>query len=162
MKILFREKQSFNTLWSSLFFLPLFLVLLSFTYARTHSPYLIGAAWLAFALVFAVVYFSKLETQESTEGITLRFFPFLLRQKHIPWSEVQKAHVREYLPLSEYGGWGAPLVHPAVYRGMGNSRALTTRGREGLQLHLADGRFLLIGTQKRAELESVIQNEIRK
>jgi hypothetical protein len=153
MQLLFQEKQGFNLLWCSLFSSPLSSP--SDVHVRTHAfplPYRCSMACFCLGFCGSLLFYTRNPGDYGRHYTP--FFP--LRQKHIPWSEVKKAHVREYLPLSEYGGWGAPLVHSAVYRGMGTSRALTTKGKEGLQLHLTDGRFLLIGTQKREELQRVL------
>lgn len=161
MQLLFQEKQGFNLLWCSFLMIPLLVILAGFTYSNSSSPFILVVAWVGYILLFTVVYFSKLETRITPEGITLRFFPFLARPKHIPWSQVKQAFIREYLPLSEYGGWGAPLLHPAIYKGLGYSRAFNTKGKEGLQLILTDGRFYLIGTQKAAELQRAVEEVIK-
>lgn len=55
--------------------------------------------------------------------------------------------MRTYSPLSEYGGWG--------YKG-GLGKAYSTGGRQGLQLVLANGDRLLLGTQRPAEMRLIL------
>jgi hypothetical protein len=117
MPLNFHEKQGFNVLLSTLCLLPLFLILSVITYRTGVSPLVLSVAWISLLLLALIVYFSKLNTRITEEGLTVSFFPFLLRPKHIKWAEVRQAYLREYLPLSEYGGWGAPLLHPAIYKG---------------------------------------------
>ena len=73
----------------------------------------------------------------------------MLKSKLIPWSEIGKIYVRNYNPISEYGGWG--------YRKWGEGRAYNTKGRQGLQLVLKDGSKPLVGTQKKDELEKIVE-----
>ncbi len=58
--------------------------------------------------IFLVVFFfgGKLTTLYDEKGITYQFFPFQWKFKHIAWSDIEKAYIRKYKPLLEYGGWG--------------------------------------------------------
>ena len=67
----------------------------------------------------------------------------------IPLQDVFRAYPRSYEPIWEYGGWGIRL-------GAGGG-AYNMRGNEGVQLHLRDGRRLLIGSQRAEELAEVIR-----
>jgi hypothetical protein len=57
--------------------------------------------------------------------------------------------VRTYQPLKEYGGWGL--------KGTSKNRAYNMSGKEGLQLELKDGRRVLIGTRKPADIEVALK-----
>jgi hypothetical protein len=93
-------------------------------------------------------YFIKLETRIDAKGITVRFFPFHLKERVYNWEEIKSANTRTYNPLLEYGGWGI--------RGFGNNRALNISGNKGLQLEFKNGKKLLIGTVKPSEIESIL------
>lgn len=87
----------------------------------------------------------KVEVRDG--AVRVRHFPFTSRT--IPLSDINDCHARTYHPLREYGGWG-------VRRGFGNGRAYTIAGRRGVQLTLADGRRILIGSSAPEELAAAI------
>jgi len=91
----------------------------------------------------------QLATSITREGILVRFPPFVNR--FISWDEVDKAYVRTYRPILEYGGWG-------IRFGAGGSRAYNISGNQGLQLVLKNGKKILIGTQKPESLALVLRN----
>lgn len=91
----------------------------------------------------------KLETHLEKDLIVVRFFPLLLKPRKIYRSEVKTIFVREYKPIQEYGGWGI--------KGSSNNRAYNISGKIGLQIIFNDGKKLLIGTKKKAELETIIK-----
>jgi hypothetical protein len=93
---------------------------------------------------------AKLITEISGNSIRYKFYPFIQRDKTIYWEEVEKAYVRKYKPICEYGGWG-------IRFGIGGKgRALNMKGKYGLQLEFKNGKKLLIGTQKPEELEKLL------
>ncbi len=57
-------------------------------------------------LVDWLVLGSTLRTRIDSEGVRVRFAPFLWRETLYPWSEIAEANVREYRPIIEYGGCG--------------------------------------------------------
>jgi hypothetical protein len=95
-------------------------------------------------ILFGVMH---LKTTIGEENIEILFFPFT--KVIINKEEIEKAQVREYKALMEYGGWGIRY---------GNGKAYTTGGNQGLQLQLKDGRKILIGTQKPTEIQQAIDN----
>ena len=101
---------------------------------------------LAINLLF---YYIKLETRIDSKSISVRFFPFQLKERVYNWEEIKSANIRTYKPLLEYGGWGI--------RGFGNNRALNISGNKGLQLEFKNGKKLLIGTVKAPEVESILE-----
>lgn len=104
----------------------------------------LGIPWLILS--------ARLTTEIDREGIRLRFRPFLFSAKHYPWRDIQKAYVRRYKPILEYGGWG-------VRYGFGG-RAYNISGNRGLQLEFRDGKKLLIGTSRPDELQAFLDREI--
>lgn len=93
-------------------------------------------------LVLVLVFFGwvRLETRLDHEGVRFRFFPFHRKERSIPWDQVERAWVRSYRPIPEFGGWGLRL-------GRGG-RAYTVSGTTGLQLVLRDGQHILLGTRQ--------------
>ena len=98
--------------------------------------------WMAFGL--------RLKTHIDERGIEYQFKGFHLKPKFISWEQLEKAYVRTYHPLSEYGGWG---IRGSFGK---DSMAYNVKGNKGLQLQFKDGKRLLIGTQTPEPLERVI------
>src|ERR1043166_7956274 len=48
----------------------------------------------------------RLETRIDEQGIAFRFLPFRPKWKVYQWTELERAYVRKYRSLWEYGGWG--------------------------------------------------------
>lgn len=175
MKILFEEKQKFNIILSGVVLLPLAVVFGIPVYVLISEPEasfreialsngLINLLPLILiCLAIVIICSAELKTTITEKEILVSFFPFLPDKKVIPWEEVKEVFVREYSPISEYGGWGIPFVQLAVSKGLANNRALNTRGNKGLQLVLENGKRLLIGTQVPDKLELVLrENQINR
>lgn len=149
--VLFEEQQRFNQWW-------LYAILLLPFGFLVYELINIEVNWLNFLveiaitiLILGVLFSIQLKTKINTDGIVIRFFPFLRKQKMIPWSVIKNAEVRQYSPIGEYGGWG-------WRKSFKNGEAYNIRGNQGLQLTFENGKKLLIGTQKPKELKSVIEN----
>ncbi|GEQ86864.1 hypothetical protein ULMS_23720 [Patiriisocius marinistellae] len=102
-------------------------------------------------LVIAIIFIFKLETKINEQGIYYGFWPFQLKLKHVPWSEIKKIYVREYSPISEYGGWGYRFSFGK------HGKAYNVSGSTGIQIIFKNGKKTLIGTQKKEEVESVLK-----
>jgi hypothetical protein len=100
---------------------------------------------LTLALIVLFINF-RLETIIKKDGIYVRFFPFHLKFKHYTWESLTKSFVRQYSPLTEYGGWGLRLGL------FGKGTAFNVSGNKGLQLEFINNKKLLIGTNKPEEL----------
>ncbi len=100
---------------------------------------LIIATGITIILTLLFVNF-RLDTTTREDGIYVRFFPFHLKFKHYTWDRLTKSFVRQYAPLSEYGGWGLRLGF------FGKGTAVNVSGDKGLQLEFTDSKKLLIGT----------------
>jgi hypothetical protein len=81
---------------------------------------------------------SRLIVSLDSEGIRYQFVPFHRRLHLIRWVEVERAFVRTYRPIIEYGGWG-------IRFGL-KGKAYNVSGTDGLQLELKNGRKVLFGT----------------
>ncbi len=100
------------------------------------------------ALVFTLLFTSRLETKLDEHGISYRLFPFQLKTRFVSWAEISSAQVRKYDPLGEYWGWGI--------KGTRKNRAINIAGDVGLQLIMKNGRKLLIGTLQKEKMEEVV------
>ena len=103
-------------------------------------------------IVFVVFYLLELRTKIDNEGIHYRFFPLHRKTRTIKWTDVDKAYVRQYKPLLEYGGWG--------FRYGLKGTAMNVRGNMGMQLVLKNGRKILIGTQRAKDLDNFLRYTI--
>lgn len=100
---------------------------------------------LTLALTLLFINF-RLDTIIKKDGIYVRFFPVHLKFKHYTWNSLTKSYVRQYSPLTEYGGWGLRLGL------FGKDRAFNVSGNKGLQLEFISNKKILIGTNKPDEL----------
>ena len=95
----------------------------------------------------------KLKTRIDEKGIYYQYFPLHFSYKLIEWSTISKCYIRNYDAIFEYGGWGVKFS----FRKM-KGKSFTTKGDIGLQLELNNERKILIGTQKKEELQRVLNN----
>jgi Family of unknown function (DUF6141) len=162
----FREVQSFR---QSRLFVPVVLFALSggvfFCYGM-YQQYVIGIpfgsnplsdTWLAVAgtaitgLLVGIVGLAatvKLVTEVRADGLHIRFRGLWVNRT-IGYNEITLCEARTYRPIMEYGGWG---VRWTFHKG----KAYNVRGNRGVQLVLANGKFLLIGSQQADELAAAI------
>ena len=85
-------------------------------------------------------------------------FPWnLIPPKFSPISGIvlkDKAYIRKYDALTEYGGWG---IKGGKFWKKDKGTAVNVSGDIGIQLELKSGKKLLIGTQLKNESEMVLQ-----
>ena len=93
----------------------------------------------------------KLKTRIDEKGIYYQYKPLHFSFRLITRESISKCYIRNYNGISEYGGWGIKFSFRK-----NSGRAFTTKGNIGLQIELKDGRKILIGTQKKEELQRVI------
>jgi hypothetical protein len=65
-------------------------------------------------------------------------------------AEIVHRETRTYRPILEYGGWG--VRYSFVRKGW----AYTVSGNRGVQLQLANGKRILVGSQRAEELARAI------
>lgn len=92
-------------------------------------------------------YATKLVTRLNSTGLSLRFFP--LRHREVPLDDIVRWGPRSYNPILEYGGWGLRWKP-------GKGKAYNVGGSRGVQLHLADGEPVLVGSQRPEELAEAL------
>ena len=113
------------------------------------SNLMVFTFWLIFGIGFPLFFwFLRLEVEVYPDAVTIRYVP--LTRRVIPKVEIARVEPRHYSPLGEFGGWGI--------RGWGGRIAYNVRGKEGVELTLTDGRVVLIGSQRAAELGMAIRN----
>ena len=91
----------------------------------------------------------RLKTRVSEEGLHYQFFPIHLKERTIPFDDIESFKARKYSPLKEFGGWGIRFGF--------EGKAYNVSGDEGLQLVLKNERKVLFGSQKAKELEKAMK-----
>ena len=141
---IFEEHQSFRQKWLWLLMLAVLVVLV---FASLQAE---GDSWIGVAIFLAIavlLYSMRLTVQVDTEAVRIRFFP--LWKKTIHLGDIVRWEARTYRPILEYGGWG---IRYTLNRGM----AYNVSGNQGVQLELANGKRILIGSQRAEELARAI------
>ena len=111
------------------------------------SDLLVFLTWLIFGVGFPLFFLWLHMVVEVIPGVVIvRYRPFVNRR--IPIGQIARVEPRVYRPLGEFGGWGI--------RGWGGRVAYNVSGDTGVELTLADGRQILIGTQRAADLAGAI------
>ncbi len=104
-------------------------------------------SWLLFGLGLpALLWYMHIETTVTADHVVIRVVPFTRRV--IRPGEIVRFSTRQVRPIREYGGWGV--------RGWSDNRAYLMSGNTGVQLELANGDQVLIGTDRSAELETAL------
>lgn len=104
-------------------------------------------------VTISLLFFFKLKTRIHEKGVYYQFLPFHLKTRFITWSEIEKAYVRNYNPISEYGGWG---IKGGFFWNKKKGIAVNVSSDIGLELELKTGKKILIGTQKENEVKQVL------
>ena len=92
----------------------------------------------------------SLHIQVNDHEVYIRFKPF--RTRHIPLEQIVSCAAEIYRPIMDYGGWG--IKYSLRFRRW----AYNVSGNRGVVLDLADGKSLLLGSQRPEELASAIQS----
>jgi hypothetical protein len=152
-KPLFYEKQKFNQkwLWSIIILVnSAGLYAIYQEYQKDNFPIGFMIGHCIFTATFILLfYFMNLETTITKEAIAIQYFPFHLKKRIYPLTEIQHLEVIKYSPIGDYGGWGIRLSR--------NGKAFNVRGDYGLKLFFANRKPLLIGTQKPDELKKILE-----
>ncbi len=158
-KVAFSEKQRFKKYWvwlilfglNGLFIFGLIKqVILGYQFGDKPMSNMGLIVVTILALLLSVLFFNfRLETNITTDGIYVRFFPFQLKFKFYSWKKIDQSFVREYHPIAEFGGWGI--------RGFSKNRAFNVSGNKGIQLIMQDGSKILIGTNKADEAKEILK-----
>jgi hypothetical protein len=146
--VLFEERQFFRQPW-------IWGLMLLFDVGLLVAALLVPEIQLAFWVILGIMLASglllfsmRLWVQVDTEAIRVRFFP--IWKKTIPLAEIARWEARSYRPILEYGGWGIR------YSPFGKGWAYNVSGNQGVQLNLASGKRILIGSQRSEELATTI------
>ena len=156
----FRETQYFRQkwLWAIIIFFPAFSLYGIYEQIIMGNP--IGDKPISdngliwFTILIGVglpllFYIIQLKTRVSEEGLHYQFFPIHLKERTIPFKDIESFKARKYSPLKEFGGWGIRFGF--------EGKAYNVSGEEGLQLVLKNKRKVLFGSRKAKELEKAMK-----
>ncbi|MEW5899675.1 MAG: DUF6141 family protein [Bacillota bacterium] len=168
--VIYREVQQFRQIWLWIILLPVSLLPVIHISYGMFQQLVLGVPWgdrpmsdtgLAIfgslmlpVLIGLLVFFctAKLVTVVDPAGIHIRYFPFLRRT--VPFENLKNYRVYTYNAIFEHAGWG---IHWHK-----NGWAYTVSGNRGVELELADGRRLLIGSQQPEILVQAIETGIKQ
>lgn len=135
---------------------------LTFTETQAFAPVAYGVLGLAaIGTVFSGFFWPPLllgltlnllclRTAVMEQEVTVSFGAvFPLYRRRIARKDIVSVEDVTYSPIAEYGGWGI--------KGSPANLALNARGNRGVRLHLNNGKRLLIGSQRPAELAASLQ-----
>jgi hypothetical protein len=164
-KVLFSEKQNTKPSWVWMLF---FVLLAIFLYTLVMQVFLnkpvgndpASATTMCLnggllLLVFLLIKNMVLRLELRDDGIYYKYSPIHRKWRMLPYTNINKAYIRKYNALKEYGGYGIRLGLKE------KGRALNVRGNIGLQLEFNDKKSnLLIGTQKPEQLKEALKQKI--
>jgi len=162
---LYRETQHFRQVW--MWALVLFISLLSLygafqqlilgkPFGNNPAPDIV---MVVLAVLFGIglpifMYTTNLTVEIRSDGMYFRFFPFHLSFRRITAQEIRRFESCTYSPIRDYGGWGIRFGK--------KGKAYNVSGNLGVQLELSNGKYLLIGSQRPAELAETLASILRK
>jgi hypothetical protein len=145
-KYVFSESQRFRQWWLLLLMVMIIAgPLITIYFAASDSTNDLNSLTIYLPVFFTFlvavfVFMLRLETRISDAGVSVKFFP-ITKERHYPWSVIERAYVTKYNPLTDYGGYGL------------RNGAWNVSGNKGLQLNLKTSKRFLIGTQKADEMQ---------
>ncbi len=150
-QIIYQEEQRLRQIW--IWIVVLFItglawygscqqLILGEPFGSNPAPdWMMAVIWIVFGVGFPLIFvFSRLRTEVRPEGVFLKFAPVQRSYKMFPDAEIERAEVKKYKPIREYGGWG--------WRFGRKGKAYTISGKRGVALHFKDGSRVLIGSRR--------------
>jgi len=127
------------------------------TRSPVEWPSLLGAVLCGILVPVGVgllLWVFRMETEVRRDGLYVRCVPFHRGFRRFDVADLSEHHARRYRPIIEYGGWGIRCG----WKGW----AYNVSGNEGVQLVFRDGRRVLIGSARPAELDTAIESVVHE
>lgn len=164
-EILFFEDQRFRQMWVWFVILIPVVVCWYGSYVQlirdkpfgNHpaSNWLLFVLWILFGILLPLIFYSvSLITEVRRDGLYIRYFPFHLKFRTMPFQEIRSFDVISYSPLKEYGGHGIRYGR--------SGKAYIVSGKRGVQLVLKSEARLLLGSQKPEQMADAIRSASKK
>ncbi|PYQ45814.1 MAG: hypothetical protein DMF77_03100 [Acidobacteria bacterium] len=146
--VLFEERQRFVNRILGFVLLGLLLLVTLFVWQdfRSHLPADRQLMMFLPAVLVAVLLFLELHVTVQHAGVRIRMLPFANRT--IAPAQIARWEARTYRPIREYGGWGVRFGP--------RGRAYNVSGNRGVEITLANGKRVLIGSQRSDDLAAAI------
>ncbi|TMT86993.1 hypothetical protein E2L06_10440 [Haloterrigena sp. H1] len=138
----FREIQRFRQWWLWTLLGGVALLMLVLGPISWGGLIVIGA-------IAAFLYNLRLQTEVRADGIYFKMWPLHWSFRRIAWSEIERYEPRQYRPLREFGGWGI--------RWAPGKLAYNVSGNRGVWIDRANGRAVLIGSQRPEDFVRAIE-----
>lgn len=166
-KILFFEEERFNQKWNLFLITPVCVGFILFQIYSLYSQLVLkkpvgsdplSDTWLILMsflviplMIFLIWLFSvtKLTVQVDSEKILIRFYPMVKRE--VLLSDIKSFEIKEFNPIIDFGGWG--LRYSIRWKTTG----YIMKGKVGVQIHLKNGKNLLISSERANELFRVLK-----
>lgn len=103
---------------------------------------------LGYILIFWLINHICLFTRINSDGISVRFRPFHSKYVNFYWHDIESYEIIKYNPIGDFGGWG-------ISSGK-KGKAYNVSGNIGLLIVLKSKKKILIGTQKKEEMEKFL------
>ena len=159
-EILFTESQKFEQPWIWIILLGvnglLIFAIIKLVFDgqqfgnNSLNNFVLITAFVITMSLTVLIFSLRLDTHLRKDGVYVQFFPFHQTFRYFPWDKIEKSYIRQYNPITEYGGWG---LRTGLF---GKGKAFNVSGNKGLQLEFTNKEKLLIGTNKPAELNEAL------
>ena len=160
MVMKYEERQYFRQPWLISLFAFLFLVNLYALLQQIIMAHPVGGNpapdWVVllsfcfFLLLFVLLFTAHLDLKIDKQGISFRYFPFVLRWKTYRWEEIEELELKKIRPLRDMGGWGIRLV-------AGGGIAFTVSGNKVLKVLLKNGKIRYLGLKDEKHIRNALQ-----
>lgn len=152
----FKETQRFDQWWLRILFFVILIVALSPLFSEDIWPdnqveiiSVIISVVLIIAIFLIIYLLFKLTVIIDKTGVQYKFFPFHIKYRTLSWDKISAIDIVTYNPIKDFGGWGYRLT-------LRKKKALSVKGKIGIQIVLQDGNTLLLGTQRPKKAEEII------
>lgn len=153
----YKEEQRFTQIWLIVLLIlsaiiPTTIITKLFINNQMNTSQFIIAISITL-LGCGLIFLFKLKTRIDEQGIHYQFFPFHFKMKTIFWKEIKSVKTRTYNAMTEYGGWG---LKGGFLWNKERGIAVNVKGNIGIQLILKNDKKILIGTQNRNDVDTVL------
>jgi hypothetical protein len=149
----FNEKQNFFKHWWFVFlpslFVPIAISVGIGTQKDTPLIYILIPILIALFVV-GIISLMGMQTIIDEKRIQIDFKLPFVKKKEILWEDIKEAKVKQFEPLSEYGGWGYRK------RWRKDRVAYNVYGVTGLEVTLNNDHIIMIGTQRGDQLNAYL------